>query len=150
MSRDDHTAREAFRANQHCWAVIEASHALAFRTLLGLIGRDGQAGWPERMMEHGIVFAAGDKGEVGHICEHRPSAILPIEPQQSMPFRELVRCEIARDRRERLAQFRAVASIAAVAKTAEPVVAMSLSNHRARPDDLPALATGVARGTHVI
>src|SRR5260370_24953600 len=31
MSRDDHTAREALRANQHCWAVIEASHALAFR-----------------------------------------------------------------------------------------------------------------------
>jgi hypothetical protein len=102
------------------------------------------------MIEHGVVFAPGDKGEVGHICEHRPGAILSVEPKQGTRLWELVHCEIARDRRECLAQFRSVASVASIAKTAEPVVAMSLRNHRARPDDLPALAPRVARGTDLI
>jgi hypothetical protein len=72
-----------------------------------------------RLIEYRVVFAAGDKGEVGHICEHRPGAILSVEPKQGTRLWELVRGEIARDRRECLAQFRSVASVAPIAKTAE-------------------------------
>jgi hypothetical protein len=103
-----------------------------------------------RMIKHGVVFAAGDKGAVGHICEHRPGALLSVEPKQGTRLWELVRGEIVRDGRECLAQFRSVASVASIAKTAEPVVALSLRDNRARPDDLPAFAPCVARGTDVI
>jgi len=41
MGRDDHAARQAFRANRHLWAVIEATHALA---LLSAVGTDREAG----------------------------------------------------------------------------------------------------------
>src|SRR5260370_41375756 len=86
------------------------------------------------LSEYRVVFAAGDKGEVGHICEHRPGAILSVEPKQGTRLWEVVRGEIARDRRECLAQFRSVASVASIAKTAEPMGAMSMINNGALPD----------------
>ena len=54
----------------------------------------------ERMIEHGVVFAAGHKGETSHVGEHGPGAILSIEPQQGALLGELVCREIATDGRE--------------------------------------------------
>ncbi len=49
------------------------------------------------MIEHGVVFAAGHKGEASQVGEHSPRAILSIEPEQGAFLRELVRREVARD-----------------------------------------------------
>ena len=49
-----------------------------------------------------------------------------------------------------LTQFLPVAPVASVAKRAEPVETVGLTDDGARPHDLPALAPRVARGTHVI
>ena len=84
------------------------------------------------MIEHRVVFAAGHKGETTHVGEHGPGAILAIEPEQSALLWELVCREIATDGREALAQFRAVATVAAVAKRAEPLDAVS-SSEKVRP-----------------
>jgi hypothetical protein len=140
----------ALRAYRHLRAVVEATYRLAFRALLDLIGGQMQTRLDERVIEYGVVFAAGDKGEVGHICKHRPGAILPVEPQQGTRLWKLVRAEIARNRPECLAQFLPVAPVASIAKRAEPLIAMSLSNHCARAHDLPTFAPGVARGTDPI
>jgi hypothetical protein len=56
----------------------------------------------------------------------------------------------APDGSQRPAQFLPVASIAAVAKTAEPLVAMSLLDDGARTDDLPTLTPRVARRTDLL
>jgi hypothetical protein len=104
----------------------------------------------ERVIEYRVLFAAGDKGEAGQIGEDGPRAILPVEPEQDTRLWDLVRREVARDRRECLAQFRSVASVASVAKTAEPLVAMGLRDNCARSDYLPALAPGVASSTHLV
>jgi hypothetical protein len=74
-------------------------------------------------------------GEASQIGEHGPRAILSVEPQQGALLWDLMRCEVTCDRGAALAQFRAVASVAAVAKTAEPLVTMSLRNNCRRPDD---------------
>jgi hypothetical protein len=102
------------------------------------------------VIEDAVVFATGHEGEAGQVGEHRACAILSKDMEQGTRRWELVRGEIARDRRECLAQFRWGASVASVPKTAEPVVTMRLRNHRARADDLPALASGVASSTDVI
>src|SRR6266566_5444470 len=102
------------------------------------------------MIEHRVVFAAGHKGETTHVGEHGPGAILSIEPQQGALLWELVCREIATDGREALAQFRSVATVAAVAKRAEPLESVGLADDGARPHHLPTLAPGVARGTDVI
>src|SRR5450755_878822 len=62
----------------------------------------------------------------------------------------MVHCEIARDRCEALAEFCSVAPVTPIAKTAEPVGAMSLRNHRTRPDDFPALAPRIASSTDLV
>src|SRR5260370_40311080 len=104
----------------------------------------------EWMSGQRVLFATRNKGEAREIGEHGPGAILSVEPKQGTRLWDLVCCEVARDRREALAEFRSVASVAAVAKTAEPLIAMSLRNNRACTDDLPTLAPGVASSTHVI
>jgi hypothetical protein len=104
----------------------------------------------ERVIEDRVIFAARDKGEASHISKHCPRAILAKDMQQSMDLWEIMRGEIARGRRECLAQFRSITSVASVPETAEPVITMGLRNRRARPNDLPTLAPGVARGTHLI
>ena len=147
MGGHHHAARHALRPHWHFWAVVEAAHDLTFRTLLELIGGQVQTRLDERMIEHGVLFAAGHKGEASQIGEHGPGAILSIEPQQGAFLRELVRREVARDGREALTQFLPVATVASVAKRAEPVVAVGLTDDGARPDHLSALAPGVARGT---
>src|SRR5207247_6455321 len=56
----------------------------------------------------------------------------------------------ATDGPEGLAQFLPVASIAAVANLAEPLVSVGLTDHRAGPDDFPTLAACVASSTDFI
>jgi hypothetical protein len=102
------------------------------------------------MIEHGVFFASGHKGEASQIGEHGPGAILSIKPQQGALRRKLVRREVSRDGRECLPQFLSVASVASVAKTAEPLEAVGLTDDRAGTHHLPALAPPIARSTDVI
>ena len=104
----------------------------------------------QRLIERGVLFATSDKGETGQISEHGSHPILAIEPEQGARRWDLMCCKVACDRREALAHFHSVASVASIAKTAEPLIAMSLSDHRARPNDLSTFAPRVARGTDVI
>src|SRR2546430_11760999 len=59
----------------------------------------------------------------------------------------MVRLQIVPNSGQRSAQFLPVVSIASVAETTEPVGTMGLRDDGARPDDFPALASGVARRT---
>src|SRR5437764_14569514 len=62
----------------------------------------------------------------------------------------MVCLQIVPDSPQRSAQFLPVEPIAAVAETGEPLVTMSLRDDGARTHDLPALAPGVARRTHLV
>jgi hypothetical protein len=104
----------------------------------------------EGVIKHGVLLAAGHKGEASHIGEHRPSAILAVEPKERTSRGKVVCGEIACDRGKSLTQFRAVMPVASVAETAEPLIAMGLSNRRACTNNLPAFASSVARSAHVI
>src|SRR5713226_3371928 len=121
MGRHHHPARHTLGSYRHLWAVVEAAHHLAFRALLELIGGQMQTRLDKRMIEHRVLFAAGHKGEASQVSQHGPGAILSIEPEEGVPLWELVLREVARDRREGLAQFRSVATVAPVAKRAEPL-----------------------------
>lgn len=103
--------------------------------------------WP---IQHGVIFAAHHEREACQIGDDGPCPILPIQPQQGADRRKLVCLQIAPDGGQRPTQFLPVASIAAVAETAEPVVTMGLGDDGARTDDLPALAPGVARSTDLV
>src|SRR3954452_2854904 len=61
----------------------------------------------------------------------------------------MVGLQIALNSGQRSAQFLPVASIAAVAETAQPLVTMSLRDDGACTDNLPALAPRVARSTNL-
>src|SRR6266566_9597598 len=126
MGRHHHAAQHTLGTHRHFQAVVEAADDLTFRTLLELIGGQMQTRLDQRVIEHRVLFAASHEGEAREIGEHGPRAILPVEPKQATCWRELVRCEVASDRRECLAQFHSVASVASIAKTAEPVVTVSL------------------------
>ena len=91
MRGNDHAAQPALGANWHVWAIVEAAYHLAFRTLLHLIGRQVQACLHERMIEDGVLLAAGHEGEARQIGEDRSRAILAKDMQQGAPFRQLVR-----------------------------------------------------------
>jgi hypothetical protein len=101
---------------QHLWAVVEAVHHLAFRALLELIGGQVQTRLDERMIEHGVLFAAGNIGEANQVGQHGSGAILSVKPEQGALFRELLRREIAPNGRESLVQFPSVEPVASVAK----------------------------------
>ena len=150
MGRYHHAAREALGADWHVWTIVEAAHDLAFRTLLDLISRQVQTCLNQRVIEHAVFFATGHKREPSHIGEHGSGAILPVEPQQGARSFELRRREIAPNGQEPLAQFLSVTPVATVAKRAEPLLAMGLSNRCARANHLPAFAASVARSAHVI
>jgi hypothetical protein len=72
------------------------------------------------MIEHGVLFAAHHEGETGQIGEHSPGAILAKDMEQAARLWQLVRRKIATNGRETLTQFHPVATIASVAKGAEP------------------------------
>src|SRR6266700_1356917 len=150
MGRYHHAAWHALGANRHVWTIIEAAHHLAFRALLGLIRRQVQTRLDERMIENGVLFATRHEGEASQIGEDCPSAILTIEPEQRICCWELVRCEIATNGRKPLTQFHSVATVAAIAKRAEPVETVGLANDGAGAHHLPPLAPCVARSTEVI
>jgi len=76
-------ARHALGFHRDLRTIVEATHGLAFRALLELIGRQVQACLNERVIKDGVVFATGHKREARHIGEHRPGAILAIEPRAS-------------------------------------------------------------------
>src|SRR6266566_3437101 len=112
-------------------------------------GRQVQTALDALPIQHGVIFAAHDKRKVCQVGDDGPCSILPIQPQQGADRRKMVRLQIAPDSAQRSAQFLSVASIAAVAETAEPVITMGLRDDGARTDDLSALASPVARSTHL-
>ena len=125
-------------------------HGLAFRTQLDLIGRQMQTCLNQRVIQHAVFFASGDKGEASQVYKHGSQAIVAVEAEQGTGRVELVRSEVARDGREALAQFHAILPIPAVANTAEPVITVGLAHCGASMHRLPAFATSVARSTDVI
>src|SRR6266700_4722538 len=150
MGCHHHAAQHTIGTHRHLRAVIEAAHALAFRRLLELIGGQVQARLDERVIEDREVFAAGHEGEASEIGEHGPGPILSVEPQQRTRWWELIRREITTDGRKALTQFLPVATVAPVAKRAEPLEGVSLADDGAGSYHLPTLAPGVARGTDVL
>ncbi len=140
LASHDHAAGSPLGAERHGRAVVEAANNLAFWTLLELIGRQVQTRLNERMIEGRVVFAASRKSEPGQISEHSSSAILAVEPKQSAFLGKLICPEIATNGHERLAQFLPVATVAPIAKGAEPLETMSLADDGARAYHLAAFA----------
>ena len=87
----DHAAEEGFSSHRDRGTIVEAAYPLAFRPLLHLIGRQVQARLHERMIQNGVLLAAGHEGEARQIGEDRSRAILTVQPQQGALFRHLVR-----------------------------------------------------------
>lgn len=124
MGRHHHAAPLPIRSHRNVWAVVECAYQLTFRAAELLIGRQVQAAldlWP---IQHGVIFAAHDEREACQIGDDGPCSILPIQPHQGARRRKMVCLQIAPDSGQRPAQFLPVASIAAVAEAAEPVVTM--------------------------
>src|SRR5258706_6789456 len=92
------------------------------------------------MIEHRVVFAARNIGETCQISEYGSRPILAKDMQESALRWELIRLEIATNGCQRLSQFLPVATVAPIAKRAEPVVTLSLADDGACPHYLPALA----------
>ncbi len=110
-----------------------------FGALLDLIRRQMQTRLNQRVIQHTVLFAAGQIGEASQISQHGSQAILAVESEQGTRGFELVRGEVARDRRKALAQFYTILPVPAVSKTAEPVITVGLANGRAGTDHLPRL-----------
>jgi hypothetical protein len=119
MGRHHHATGNALGSYRHLRTIVKAAHHLTFRTLLDLIRGQVQTCLNTRVIEDTVFFAARYKGEANQVGEDSPGTILAVEPQQGTRLWEVVRCEIARDSREGLAQFRSVASVASIAKTAD-------------------------------
>jgi hypothetical protein len=124
MGRHHHAAPLPIRSHRNVWAVVERAYQLTFRAAELLIGRQVQAALDRLAIQHGVIFAAHDEREACQIGDDGPCSILPIQPHQGADRRKLLCLQIASDSGQRPAQFLPVASIAAVAETAEPVVAM--------------------------
>ena len=90
MRGHHHPAQHPRRSHRYFGAVIEVAHDLAFWARLDLIGGQMQTCLNERVIEHRVLFAAGDKREARQICEHGSGAILTIEPEEGVFLRELV------------------------------------------------------------
>jgi hypothetical protein len=150
MGRHNHSAQYTLGSHRHLCTVVEAAYSLAFRTLLDLIWRQVQTCLNERVIKHRVLFASGHKGEASQICQDSPGAILAIEPEQGSFLRKLVCSQIAANGREALTQFLPVASVAPIAKRAEPLETVGLIDDGARPYDLTTLAPRVASSTDLI
>ena len=92
-----------------------------------------------RMIEDSVFLATSHKDKACQIREHGSSPILAIEPEQRARRVELIHSEIARDRCQSLTQFLPISPIASVSETAQPLVAVRLTNGCACADDLPRL-----------
>src|SRR6266487_1375177 len=150
MGCHHHPAMDAFWPHWYLRTVVEAAHERAFRAMQKLVGGQAQTGLNQRMIQHGVVFATHYEEEASQIGEYGPGAILSIKAQEGMFLRELMRGEVATDGEERLTQFCSVEPIASVAKGAEPLRGVSLTDDGPGPHDFPSLASGVARGTELI
>jgi hypothetical protein len=126
MGRHHHATQHTLRSHRHFRAVVETADDLTFRTLLGLVGGQLQACLDERVIEYAVVFAAGNVGEASQVGEHRSGAILAKDMQQGACQGQVVRREVARDGRQALAQLLSVATIASIAKRAEPTFSYEL------------------------
>ena len=104
----------------------------------------------KRMIQHGVVFATHHEGEACQIGEHRPGAILPIEPDQRALLLQLVCCQVPTDGCQSLAEFFSVEPVAAVPKRTEPLIAVGLADHGARTNHFSPFAPGVASRTDII
>src|ERR1700694_5842571 len=111
-----HAAQHALGSHGHLWAVVETAHHLTFWTLLNLIGGQVQARWDERVIEDGVLFPSCHESETSQVGEDRSGPILAIEPEQGTRLWDLMRGEVARDRRFALTQFLPVATVAPIAK----------------------------------
>jgi hypothetical protein len=120
MGRYHHAARRALRSHRYLRTIVEAAHHLTFWALLELIWWEVQTCLDKRMIKGGVLLAAGHKGETSQIREHGSGPIVAVEPQQGASLWELVCSEIATNGHQGLAQFRSIASVAPVAKRAEP------------------------------
>src|SRR5713226_3053776 len=85
----DHSAPHAFWPHWDLWAIVEAAHDLAFRALLGLIGRQVQTRQDKRVIEHTVLFASGHKSEASEVYQHGSRAILSKDMQQRRPWRKM-------------------------------------------------------------
>jgi len=150
MGRHNHAAGCLIGSYRDLGAIVEAAHHLTFGTLLELIGGQVQPRLKQRMIEQVIVFAARHKRERGHIGEHGPIAILPVEPQQRAFLRKMVGRQIPTNGHKPLAQFLPIPPVPAIAKRAQPLMTVRLRNRCPRPDNLSAFASPVARRTDLI
>jgi hypothetical protein len=129
------------------WTVVKCAADPAFRAAEVLIGRQVQTSLDVGAIEHPIVFATGDIGEVSDIGDDRPGAILPIEAQQCSLGGKAVSLDVRLDSGLRSAQFLAILSIARVAKASDPLMRMHLEDGRACTHNFSPFASGVARST---
>ena len=98
------------------------------------------------MIEHGVLFAARNAGKARCIGEHGPGAILSVESRASrVPVGTGARAPVTRDGREALTQLLPVATVAPVAKRAELLETMGLTNDGAGAHHLSTLAPFVER-----
>jgi len=103
--------------------------------MLELIWWQVQTRLDERVIEYRVVFAARHEGEASQVRKHSPSAILSIQPEQGALRLDLVCNKVATEGREGLAQFHSVESVASIAKRAEPLGTVGLTDDGARTDD---------------
>ncbi len=115
MRCHNHAAQHVLGSHRYLRTIVETAYRLAFWTLLELVGRQVQTCLNERVIEHGVLFATGHKGEARKIRKHGPSAVLSIEPEQGAFLRKLVYSQILTNGCEPLSQFLPVAPIAPVA-----------------------------------
>jgi CYTH domain-containing protein len=66
----------------------------------------------ERMIEGGVLFAAGHEREASHIREHSPGAVLAIKTQHGTLLRKVVGSRIPTNDAEPLLQFLPISPIA--------------------------------------
>jgi len=129
---DHDAAWHALGSYRDLRTIVECAGCLALRALLELIRWQVQTGLDKWVIEGGVLLATGHKGEACEISEHSSRAILAVEPEQRPLRWELIRREISCDRSQALAQFHTILPVAAVSKTAEPVITVRLANDCAR------------------
>ena len=83
MRCQHYATQNALSSHRHLRTVVETAHHLTFRALLELIWWKVQARLDQRMIEDGVVFAAGHKSEGGQIRKHSSGSILAVEPRAS-------------------------------------------------------------------
>src|SRR5712691_5383592 len=150
MSCHHHAARAALWSYWNFGAVVESACDLTFWTTLVLIRGEMQPRLHERVIEHGVIFAAHHKRIASKGSDNNTRPILPIQSQESALWGELVRHQVASNGGHCLAQLLAVLSIAPIAPTAEPLGTVSLRDDRAGTHHFSSLASRVPSSTQFL